>query len=214
MLKLFRLILALILVLTAGIIAARLIGESQPPGTALLLHVMFTNPDGSACEKPCMFGIHPGIEQQREDAQRLAQFSWMHSVDLTGGDVTGWFDISGQNATFSAPFDSNIAWYLETSDDFVRQQTSFSQPMLGDILATFGVPTLVNWKSNNLTLWYANEKMYIWCDITFLYPDGSISPSLPIDGIIIFSSETDGMGNFKEIGWRGFTNIGRYDNLQ
>src|SRR5215472_10032232 len=145
MFKLYLVTIVLMLSLTALITAARLAGASQVSPTSLLLHVLFTNPDGSSCEKPCLFGIQPGKVQQIEDKQRLERLLWMKDVSLSDGDLRGWFDIAGQNATFYANSNSEVAVVLEIWDGFVPQSISFPQPSLADVLATFGNPDLATY---------------------------------------------------------------------
>jgi hypothetical protein len=58
MLRLCVRTLILIIVLSAALFTARLIGKTQPAPS--LFSVIFTNPDGSPCEMPCMFGVRPG----------------------------------------------------------------------------------------------------------------------------------------------------------
>ncbi len=48
----------LTVLISAGIVLALTIGSARPFPT--VTHAMFTNPDGSPCEKPCLFGIRAG----------------------------------------------------------------------------------------------------------------------------------------------------------
>lgn len=57
MFQLIRLTLALFVICAVAIFAAHLVGRTQPSPLAAL----FTNPDGSPCERPCLFGIRPGM---------------------------------------------------------------------------------------------------------------------------------------------------------
>ena len=54
--RLICLCLGLIAVLSGAILAIHLIGGLFPNPIA----VLFTNPDGSPCQKPCLFGVRPG----------------------------------------------------------------------------------------------------------------------------------------------------------
>jgi hypothetical protein len=171
---------------------------------------MVTNPDGSYCEKPCLFGIYPGVIQQSEDEKRLSQFPWMKDVTLSKGDLSGWFDIAGQNATFFATSNSSVAFYLEIWDGFVPQQVSFPQPSLGDVLGTFGVPSFVNWKDNSLMLWYKKENLFVWCEPIYSAPAMPINLNMRVEGVEFYASEDIVMKNFHKIEWRGFVSIARY----
>src|SRR5437870_3620679 len=55
--RLPSLTLLLIFATFLAVTASRLIGNAQTPPT---IAAIFTNPDGSPCEMPCMFGIRPG----------------------------------------------------------------------------------------------------------------------------------------------------------
>lgn len=48
--------ICLCVLISLYIIAIRLVGNRQPQPP---FNAIFTNPDGSPCEMPCMFGIHP-----------------------------------------------------------------------------------------------------------------------------------------------------------
>src|SRR5689334_6507113 len=66
MFRLLRLTFALIATFAAAIFVARRISSTQPSPLA----VLFTNPDGTPCERPCLFGIRPG-KTTRAEAIRL-----------------------------------------------------------------------------------------------------------------------------------------------
>ncbi len=61
--RLIRLTLLLIVICAAAIFAARLIGSTRPNPLAIL----FTNPDGTPCQRPCLLGVRPGVTKY-EDA--------------------------------------------------------------------------------------------------------------------------------------------------
>jgi hypothetical protein len=71
---LFRLMLALFLLHIALITTANLITRHQRP-TFLDL---FTNPDGTPCERPCLFGIRPG-KMTIEVAKSMIRQHWLLS---------------------------------------------------------------------------------------------------------------------------------------
>lgn len=56
MARLYRLALGCIGVLALLMLVGRLVGSTRP----LPLAILFTNPDGSTCQRPCLFGIRPG----------------------------------------------------------------------------------------------------------------------------------------------------------
>jgi len=55
--RFFRLVLISVGSFTLIILIGRLVGSANPVPLAILL----TNPDGSACQRPCLFGIRPGV---------------------------------------------------------------------------------------------------------------------------------------------------------
>lgn len=65
MLRFVLRILLLIMMLSTLLFTARVIGQTHPAPS--LFAVIFTNPDGSPCEMPCMFGVRPG-EMSRQQA--------------------------------------------------------------------------------------------------------------------------------------------------
>ncbi len=54
--RVFHLALAVIFLGMVAIAGARVIGSTQPRSA---IAAIFTNPDDSPCEMPCMFGIRP-----------------------------------------------------------------------------------------------------------------------------------------------------------
>src|SRR4051812_21567848 len=52
-----HLIILLLITFVAAILAVRVLGGRQPS----VVDMLFTNPDGSPCERPCLFGIRPGV---------------------------------------------------------------------------------------------------------------------------------------------------------
>src|SRR5262249_44610444 len=63
-----RLVISLFGGLTAALFAIKGIGATQPDSTFALL---FTNPDGSPCSQPCLFGIRPGVTTYDEAVRLL-----------------------------------------------------------------------------------------------------------------------------------------------
>jgi hypothetical protein len=57
--KLFRVTAALAILVAFMVVIARMIGTAQGSPFAEVMTVIWTNPDGSACERPCMFGVQP-----------------------------------------------------------------------------------------------------------------------------------------------------------
>src|SRR5947208_9968745 len=58
--KIFRVMFSMIAAVTVAIVGARLAGGvAQPLG--FFASTFLTNPDGSLCTRPCLFGIRPNV---------------------------------------------------------------------------------------------------------------------------------------------------------
>jgi len=164
MTSLLRWVFALATFLTLLNIAARLIGGALPPPPNPLLPVLFANPDGSRCDKPCLFGISPDNAKDTTDRKRLSQFPWMKDVTLSSySTLSGWFDMGGEATAFSAESGA-VAIYLADVNSFVRQPFSFSQPTFGDLITVLGPPTHVAFKDGFWEIWYNDKGILISSD--------------------------------------------------
>ncbi len=75
--RLIRLCLALIVALCGAILAIHLIGGLYPNPIA----VLFTNPDGSPCQMPCLFGVRPGVTTLEDAFRLLDKHPLTHGMD-------------------------------------------------------------------------------------------------------------------------------------
>jgi hypothetical protein len=73
-----RLCLTLIICFTVGLAAIRSIGAAQANPIAIL----FTNPDGSPCHMPCLFGVRPGDTTIGEAIRALRVHPLTHDMVL------------------------------------------------------------------------------------------------------------------------------------
>ena len=80
--RLIRLYLALIVVLCGVMLAIHLIGGLYPNPIA----VLFTNPDGSLCHMPCLFGVRPGEMTVEEGLEVLDKHPLTHGMQLDARD--------------------------------------------------------------------------------------------------------------------------------
>ena len=203
MLTLLRWVIGLTLGLAVVIVVTRLLASTQPLKKNDLFLTLFTNPDGSPCEKLCLFSIYPNNPKNSEDQKRIEQFAWMSGVKLSNGVLIGWFDVAGKIFTFYADATS-VAVYSEVNDEFLPQPTLFSQPTLGDVIATFGSPTFVYMTNGELSFWFEKENLLVFSNERIPL-NASITPHLSIDGIMIYSSERTMPTEFQDRPrWRGF----------
>src|SRR5260221_2458504 len=77
--RFFGLLLIPFLVTTVSVYATRMIGGLHPSPAAML----FTNPDGSPCKLPCLFGVRPGETTVEEALRLLVAHPLTHSFALT-----------------------------------------------------------------------------------------------------------------------------------
>src|SRR5436190_24167966 len=73
----------LIVVLSGAILAIHLIGGLYPNPIA----VLFTNPDGSPCQMPCLFGVRPGKMTLDEGLRILDQHPQTHRMKYKSSDA-------------------------------------------------------------------------------------------------------------------------------
>src|SRR5437763_3228894 len=76
-LRLIRLYLTLIVVLSGAIVAIHLIGGLYPNPIA----VLFTNPDGSPCQMPGLFGARPRVATLQDAFRLLDKHPLTHGMD-------------------------------------------------------------------------------------------------------------------------------------
>ena len=84
MTSLIRLMLILIVTCASAIAAIWLVGQTQPLSRDLL----YTNPNGTPCIRPCLLGIRPGETSQAEAVALLRAHPLTHAMLLNiEGDI-------------------------------------------------------------------------------------------------------------------------------
>lgn len=151
MFRLLRLTLALIATFAAGIFVASRISSTQPSALA----VLFTNPDGTPCERPCLFGVRPGTTTRNEAIALLkahpATRNFQPETLLVYGLIVAKPDttlLNGMKIVIQLYTDreerervSQIGFYLiDSSSQFNRQENPQRLPItaFGDFISTFG----------------------------------------------------------------------------
>src|SRR5436853_480147 len=74
--RFIRLALVLTIIFSFTILTSRLVGATQ----ANPISVLFTNPDGSPCQMPCLFGVRPGETTLDEGLQILDKHPLTHGM--------------------------------------------------------------------------------------------------------------------------------------
>src|SRR5258708_39728876 len=80
--RFIRIALALTIIFSGTILTSRFVGASQANPIA----VLFTNPDGSPCQMPCLFGVRPGEMTVEEGLEVLDKHPLTHGMQLDARD--------------------------------------------------------------------------------------------------------------------------------
>src|SRR6266851_6376817 len=76
--RFIHLALALTIIFFGTILTSRFVGATQANPIA----VLFTNPDGSPCQMPCLFGVRPGVATLDEGLQILHKHLLTHGMEV------------------------------------------------------------------------------------------------------------------------------------
>src|SRR5258708_19796166 len=74
--RFFGIAIALTIIFSGTILTSRIVGATQANPIA----VLFTNPDGSPCQMPCLFGVRPGETTLDEGLQILDKHPLTHGM--------------------------------------------------------------------------------------------------------------------------------------
>jgi hypothetical protein len=146
MLRLFRFALGATLLMAGGVGVARFVGGAQSSALAAL----FTNPDGTACDQLCLFGVRPGETPAREAIAMLEAHPLTRHFARTGRDP---YRIEGEgNRIVMVSFnqsanglvaDITLAAYIRYGQSHSGAPSVAGFGALGDLLSTFGAPDFV-----------------------------------------------------------------------
>ncbi len=181
-----------------------------------LLTVVFTNPDGSPCQLPCLFGVTPETDRSNALALlhvhplvRQLDFTRLHnsSIRFIGPGMTVSVDRS-----YSPPW----APLLTSLDLFPVTESSdsrlnFGPPivLLGDVLYTLGPPDAVYAGNSNVRLLYYGNHLLIGFRVV-TRPISRFDADNPISTIML-TSQPEGFAPVgKSTRWFGFAAITRY----
>jgi hypothetical protein len=213
MIRLLRLTLLLCCLWSPLIVIAQRIGATQP--TSPFFAEVFTNPDGSPCEQPCMFGVRPGLMSEDE---ALAILKTHPLTSELGANTRSHLYLEGP--TFSVQLGDNVNYMALTFRDLPANrhlETSTSRltrPLWGDVINYFGLPD-----SAQTTSYQFPPDVY-----GFYYRSGivtrfhSISRNHAGPGsrlVVISISQRDATLIDQKFGipWQGFANLDRYQLL-
>src|SRR5260221_9359246 len=171
--RFFGLLLIPFLVTTVSVYATRMIGGLHPSSAA----VLFTNPDGSPCKLPCLFGIRPGETTVEEALRLLKTHPLTHSFAITSkspltleGPVPG-----SSNVVFSVTPGGLVDVVILSANVLPRAPGTPPPAFLpetasiGDFLSIFGTPEMITgYRRGSTRVDYTFLKALIWVQARIL----------------------------------------------
>lgn len=131
--------------------------------------LFMTNPNGSLCKPPCLFGIRPGDTTYRNGIARMqAHPIARYFVPPMKALMPGW---SGRNFRFvigtykgeDTPSSSITSLYMEFSDNFGEARPNIAPLTMtaGDVVRYLGAPYTVIMRGNIARLQYPQSRLII-----------------------------------------------------
>jgi hypothetical protein len=195
----------------AAIFCVRLLGGIRQPSP--LYAILFENPDGSTCQRPCLFGVRPGAMTVTEAIAILQAHPVTRDLkrDNSNAGPSVYIYFSGRNVT--ARIDSTGAWidllFHESIDPKLPPTPAWllSDRSLGDVINAFGVPDLVEQDLNYhrvISLYYYARHLRI---VHLRRSNQVITPDDALVSITVFAG-TPATGPWTGQ-WRGFASNSR-----
>lgn len=198
MVNLWRLIRVLSLVGAVVLGGLYLIHHLQTPDFT----AVFTNPDGSPCQRPCLLGVQPG----QTPYHRAIQILQAHPFSRD-------FAFDTQRGMFSGPGLSIILFEDEESDlsriDLVRTSDASLNgwASLGQVIAVLGVPDAVGVETTSIWSYYRAAAA------TFGHSGGTqgyVTPDEQFDCLFVFAQPKVMFQSSHPSAWHGFSSVERY----
>lgn len=219
MTRLIRWLLSLIgtiaILTTLCILIARGVGDRVP----LSMAIWFTNPDGSACPTPCLFGVRPGVTDRETAIRTLQAHPFSHDFDLItlipfrlerdGGSIL----MISFNTTPDGIIDEitllNFVRYVVPLD----ARPSPAIGTLGEVVALFGAPEFVQLSTGgDPTFLYGDKQLIFSVGRAGLRSSGGLSVTMPISRFTVYRRAACSGSAFPYVflEWRGLTTLPRY----
>jgi hypothetical protein len=194
-----RFSLILILIGAGLIVTVRLAAQTQ----ALPAAILFTNPDGTPCDRPCLFGVRPG-HTSHIDALALLN---THPL-MTGIAIALVYNI-GEPITHLAP---TVALTLDREDRVTCVQLAmFGKPTvladiesLGHVIDLLGTPELVAKIGAQTFSYYSNHQVIFAHYRTHL---GLMTVDEPLQWLLVYASPPEPSSSGRP--WQGFQTVSR-----
>lgn len=180
MFKFCRLVVGLLLSLTVLIGMAPLIGGAQ----SVHLATLFANPDGKPCQRPCLFGVQPGLTSYTQAVELLRNHPFTRTFQSEG--IRNMF--SDESLSVILSLDANDRVSGVTLISYSNSSPLARWGSLGDMLALLGVPNTVERDAGYLQSYYLEDHLLFSHqltpgDLTFNEPCQEISVYLAAPGI-------------------------------
>jgi hypothetical protein len=220
-----RLAASLVLAFIGAVCGMRLLGGARPSP----LSALFTNPDGTPCPHPCLFGIRPGISDQAEAASLLAAHPLTRTFKRDERSVETEYLGTGVRVSLVGREHELASIYIA----FDRQlQNGPGRPIvlppldgitLGQVVSAFGSPTSMD----RLPPWRSDQPCRLVFPLGETAP-GSIAeppgvrPTAPVFSLEMelrpqdaeagspLAVSTQAGGRHTSAGWHGFSHLERY----
>jgi hypothetical protein len=206
-----RLASVLCLVCISLLIAALSIGSLQPTPSVTLLDAVSTYPDGSPCEKPCLFGARRGNTYFYLDILLIllhpfSQLSLASTLDVRN---------VGDRVAFVVVYDSATTIYLEAPNMnvfYMEYSSRHEKFTLGQVLLFWGQPDHMRIEpaqGNFKALWLSYPTKDV--EISFLYrPGNQLIPQDAYNSILVLpESHIENNCGAGCQPWKGFIKVPR-----
>lgn len=213
MIRLFRYVTTLFLLLTVAVTSVRAI--SLRPYTALAS--LFTNADGTNCEAPCIFGIQVGKVSKEQALQIIRQNPLTADLFITEhGRVVGEKLVIDITALNNITHGLN-AWTVSADDNLWGVNEQLSDKFLGitlwEMIVTLGIPDFIRHIEDNVfpknMLCYKQYSLCAYFDPA--WGELFISPNQRLSSITVYSEPeyVPPQEDYLARPWKGFVSLDR-----
>jgi len=207
MTKIWGISRALFVVLCVVIGGVQLIGRTQRAGPDTSVETLFTNPDGTPCQRPCLFGVRPG-ETSYQTAIKLLQqhpFTSHFKPDIDKPDIEwGVFSGYGMSVILFVNREHVVSRVdlVHTSDNAPGSWAS-----LGEVVTVLGPPEEVGVDNDSVRSYYPAASMIFFHSGN---SHGYVNAEDRFDCLFVFAFPSKTLQEPNATTWRGFTSTQRY----
>ena len=214
MLWFYRRFLVLFLAFALVLAMIRLVGSTLPSPLGML----FTNPDGSPCRRPCVFGILPHRTTLR-DAVTLLKLhpltkDFRAASGLSGAATRVTVSQGLSDIGLASAPDGTIGSIMVLFSPALHPQegdSAFRQVTLGDIILQYGIPDMAIRSGDTFFLFFTNDDMLFRLNLG-TNDSVDVTPSTPLRSLIEFEQSDCSLPLVprRVSPWLGFVNTAQY----